>query len=332
MSEPKPIGGNDGGSGKPGFLDTAKIAEFWNQARQKAEEDQQTGYLQDEWPAALGRNRLRGEWAQVSRWLDEHLAAREACLDVGCGSGVWLERLAPRFARAHGIDLSSAMVESARAHVAKGGHRNVTVSCQGAMELSEEARYDLIFVGGVLMYLNDDVVGEMVSKLRRMLAPGGLLILRESTSRPEPWYRDTPLSPGLFAEPGQARPPYFAIYRKPETYRQLAEDHSLQVVRSQPNRDYKLADLTESTLRFLDRLRGGALRRDRRRAERAAQWIYRLRHLLLLPRYYLTRWLAPGTWKLNNHWFVCRAALGEASPATADAPSPAPGAPAARSS
>lgn len=183
MSEPEREPEADRGAAKPGFLDTAKVAEFWNQARAKAEEEQQTGYLQDEWPAALGHNRLRGEWAQVSRWLDEHLAKRESCLDVGCGSGVWLERLAPRFTRAHGIDLSSAMVESARAHVIKRGHHNVTVTCQGAMELSDEARYDLIFVGGVLMYLNDDVVGEMVAKLRRMLAPGGLLILRESTSR-----------------------------------------------------------------------------------------------------------------------------------------------------
>jgi SAM-dependent methyltransferase len=207
------------------------------------------------------------------------------------------------------------------------------------MELSDDARYDLIFVGGVLMYLNDDVVGEMVAKLRRMLAPGGLLILRESTSQPEPWYRDTPLSPGLFAEPaepGQPRPPYFAIYRRPETYRQLAEARALQLVHSQPNRDYKLADLTESTLRWIDRLRGGALRRDRLRAERAAQWIYRLRHLLLLPRYYLTRWFAPRTWKINNHWFVCRAKAGAApepgAPATAAAPAPSPAAPATRSS
>jgi SAM-dependent methyltransferase len=321
-------------AGKPGFLDTAKVAEFWNQARKKAEEDQQTGYLQDEWPAALGKNRLRGEWAQVSRWLDEHAVPRGACLDVGCGSGVWLERLARRFDRVHGIDLSSEMVSSARAHLARCGIPNATVEVQGALDLPAEAQYDLIFVGGVLMYLNDDVVAEMLRKLRSMLTPAGLLILRESTSSPEPWYRDTPLSPGLFAAPGQPRAPYFAIYRKPETYLTLAAAQQLRVVESRPNRDYKLADLTESTLRLLDRLRGGALRRDRPRAERAAQWIYRLRHLLLLPRYHLTRWLAPGTWKINNRWILCRAgeAVSSGEAGARPGPAPAPGAPAARSS
>lgn len=342
------------------FLDTAKVAEFWNQARKQAEEEQQTGYLQDEWPAALGANRLRGEWAKVARWLDAYDVPRGACLDVGCGSGVWLTRLAPRFSRAHGIDLSSEMVTSARVHLARAGIGNATVECQGAMELPDEAQYDLIFVGGVLMYLNDDVVGEMVGKLRRMLTPRGLLILRESTSSPEPWYRDTPLSPGLFADRTRPRPPYFAIYRKPGTYLELAAAHGLEVVRRLPNRDYKLADLTESVLRLWNRLRGGKLARDRQRAERAAQWIYRLRSILLLPIYYLTLRLAPRTWKINNHWYLCRpaaptgqaqqAALREAvrspaaaaatpdesatpgAPATPDGPAPASDGPRARSS
>lgn len=290
------------------FLDTAKVAEFWNQERKKAEEEQQTGYLQDEWPAALGHNRLAGEWARVSRWLEEHDVPRGACLDVGCGSGVWLERLAPRFEKAHGIDLSSAMVESARAHLARAGVGNATVECQGAMELPDDAQYDLIFVGGVLMYLNDDVVGEMLAKLRRMLTPRGLLILRESTSFPKPWYRDTPLSPGLFADRSQPRAPYFAIYRNPSTYRQLAAEHGLTVVRSQPNQDYKVADITESTLRAWNWLVGGKLARDRQRAERAAQRIHKLRHLLLLPRYWVTRAVAARLWKINNHWYLCRRA------------------------
>ena len=314
-----------GGGGGPGdqraFLDTSKVAEFWNQTRKQAEEEQQTGYLQDEWPSALGANRLRGEWAQVSRWLDELEVPRGACLDVGCGSGVWLERLAPRFARAHGIDLSSEMVESARAHLARKGIGNATVECQGATELPDTARYDLIFVGGVLMYLNDDVVAEMVAKLRRALTPRGLLILRESTSSPEPWYRDTPLSPGLFADPAQPRPPYFAIYRTPDTYPELASAQGLTVLHRRANRDYKLADQTESVLRFWDKLRGGALSRDRALAERAAQRIYQLRHLLLLPAYYLTLWFFSRSWKINNHWYLCRLDAAHLPSLQADVPS-----------
>lgn len=297
--------------GGAAFLDGAKVAEFWNAARKAADEDQQTGYLQDEWPAALGHDRLRGEWAQVERWLARYQVPRGACLDVGCGSGVWLERLAPRFERAHGIDLSSEMVASARARLARQGLANATVACQGALELPEDARYDLIFVGGVLMYLNDDVVDGMLAKLSRMLTPGGLLILRESTCAPSPWYRDTPLSPGLFAprpapgQPAPPRPPYFAIYRTPQTYPELAARAQLVVRHQEANRHYKLADLTEGVLRALDRLQRGRLARDRAAAERAARWIYRLRAVLLVPAYHLLRTLAPRAWRLNNHWYLC---------------------------
>jgi 2-polyprenyl-3-methyl-5-hydroxy-6-metoxy-1,4-benzoquinol methylase len=289
------------------FLDTAQVAKFWDQARKAAESHQQTGYLQDEWPAALGANRLRGEWNQVARWLEQYDVPRGACLDVGCGSGVWLQRLAPLFERAEGIDLSSEMVRSAQLHLEHCGVGNVTVTCQSALELSEDRCYDLIFVGGVLMYLNDDVVAGMLAKLRRMLTPRGLLILRESTCFPDPWYRDTPLLPGLFADPhrASARAPYFAIYRTPETYRTLARGEALVVKLEQDNRDYKLADMTESLLRLLNRLRRGDLTRRRDVAERAAEWIYRLRWILLIPSYHVIHMVAPRTWKITNRWYLC---------------------------
>jgi 2-polyprenyl-3-methyl-5-hydroxy-6-metoxy-1,4-benzoquinol methylase len=304
---------------KRDFLDPSRVAEFWNQARRGADEDQQTGYLQDEWPAALAQRRLEGEWAQVRRWLDAHRVPRGACLDVGCGVGAWLERFAARFDHAEGIDLSSEMVASAKARLQQLGFANVDVSCRSALDLPDDRRYDFIFVGGVLMYLNDDVVEEMVGKLRRMLSPGGLLLLRESTSTPRTWYRDTPLSPGLFAKPGASRPPYYAIYRTPPSYREMAERQALAVVRWVPNRHYKVADLTESWLTRLNWLLRGRLARRRASAERAARWIHRLRWLTLLPQYYLTRTFAPRTWRINNYWYLC-------------APAPASAAPGARSS
>jgi hypothetical protein len=154
----------------------------------------------------------------------------------------------------------------------------------------------------------------MVGKLRRMLAPGGLLILRESTSAPAPWYRDAPLAPGLFARPGAPRPPYHAIYRTPPAYREMAERQGLVVIRWGPNRHYKLADLTETLLRRLDRLTRGRLARRPASAERAARWIHRLRWLTLLPKYYLVRALAPRAWRINNYWYLCAPAPGSSGP------------------
>ena len=294
-----------------GFIDQDRVEEFWDEARRAAGEEKQTGYLQDEWPTALGLERFRREWKEVAGWLDRLAVPGGACLDVGCGVGVWLEVLAKRFARVQGIDLSGAMVASAQARMARLGLDHVQVDRKSVLELDAASRYDLIFVGGVLMYLNDDVVESMIQRLGEMLTPGGVLILRESTSSPETWYRDKPIAPGLHADPSAPRPPYKAIYRTPESYRAAATRQGLEVVISHPNRHYKIGDMTESWLRALDRLAFGRLARRRDSAERAARALFALRPLTLLAPYYLIRTVAPRAWKVNNWWYVCRRARGQ---------------------
>jgi 2,3-bisphosphoglycerate-independent phosphoglycerate mutase len=292
------------------FLDRVQVAAFWDQARRRADSHQQTGYLQDEWPAELGQRRFEGEWRTVSRWLDEFHVANGACLDVGCGVGIWLELLAGRFTDAHGIDLSREMVTSAAARAKRLGLDNVRVERRSVTDLTGEATYDLIFVGGVFTYLNDDEIDGMAARLAALLRPGGLLILRESTTTGETWYRDTPLSPGLFARPGERRPPYHAIYRNPGAYRDLVRHRGFELLRCRPNRDYKMADLAEGWLRAANRLTRGRLARRPASAERAARALYRLRHLTLLPQYHVLRAFAGRAWKVDNWWYVCRRRVG----------------------
>ena len=288
---------------RPGFLDTKRVAEFWDDARKSADEDKQSGYLQDEWPTALGMNRFAGEWKLVASWLDRYAVPRGACLDVGCGVGIWLEELAQRFERADGIDLSAEMVASTAKRLAH--LPNVQVSVQGVNDLPADRRYDFIFVGGVLMYVNDELVEGVIAKLASMLNPGGLVVFRESTANGQTWYRDTPLQPGLFADRTQPRPPYFAIYRTPDSYPQLIAKQSLVLVRTQPNKLYKLADVTETWLKLIDKLTLGRLARRRDSAERAARWLHALRYLTLVPHYYLVWLFARRSWRLNNYWYVC---------------------------
>jgi 2-polyprenyl-3-methyl-5-hydroxy-6-metoxy-1,4-benzoquinol methylase len=288
---------------KPGFLDTKRVAEFWDEARKSADEDKQSGYLQDEWPTALGMNRFAGEWKLVSSWLDEHQLSRTSCLDVGCGVGLWLEHFAQRFERADGIDLSAEMVASTAKRL---GHlSNVNVSVQGVDDLPADRRYDLIFVGGVLMYVNDELVSGVIAKLASMLNPNGLVIFRESTANGQTWYRDTPLQPGLFGDPAKARPPYFAIYRTPDAYPALIAQQPLALVRTQPNKLYKLADVTETWLKWINKLTFGRLSRRRDSAERTARWLHALRFITLVPHYHLVWLFARRSWRLNNYWYVC---------------------------
>jgi SAM-dependent methyltransferase len=286
------------------FLRTDEVAAFWDEARRRADADQQTGYLTDAWPAAVARNRFRGELAQVDRWLASLRVRRGSALDVGCGTGVWLEQLARRFERAEGIDLSREMVASALARLAAAGARNATAAHRAVAELPVGAVYDFVFVGGLLMYVPDAELDAVVDRLAAVVAPGGVIVLRETTHAGATEYRDRPLSPGLFDRGGGARPPYRAIYRPRRTYRDALARRGLRVVANRINASYLVADVTAGELLAIDRATGGALARDRGRAERVARWIHRLRIGLVWPAL-AARPLIPW-WRQANEWFVAR--------------------------
>jgi len=288
------------------FLEKDKVAGFWDQLRKNAAEDVQSGYIGDEWPQAMGHNRFRGEWRQVTRWLDRYGVKRGRCLDVGCGMGMWLEHLAGRFEEADGIDLSSEMVESTRARMQRRGLGNVRVEHKDVAALDQERRYDFIFVGGVLMYVNDAEVPVVLAKLSAMLAPGGVLLLRETTHRGTTWYRDKPIGVGLHGDPRAPRPPYRVIYRPPPAYAEAGRAHGLTLLCMQRNRHYKMMDQTEPWLWLWNFLLWGSLRKNKPRAERVARWIYRLRWLTLFPMYYAILVFYSRGWKIENHWYVLR--------------------------
>src|SRR5437764_152586 len=94
-------------SPNPTFARRAKA--FWNERQKRAGLGGPSGYLLDESPACIGRHRFEGEWAELKAVLDDDRVARGSCLDVGCGSGLWLEALAGEFKRAEGWDYAPSM-------------------------------------------------------------------------------------------------------------------------------------------------------------------------------------------------------------------------------
>jgi 2-polyprenyl-3-methyl-5-hydroxy-6-metoxy-1,4-benzoquinol methylase len=78
--------------------------------------------------------------------LKEKLAAGIEVLDVGCGSGRALVRMAELFpaSRFTGIDFSEEAVGAARSEAAMRGLQNVRFEIQDAAAIGETAKYDLI--------------------------------------------------------------------------------------------------------------------------------------------------------------------------------------------
>ena len=287
---------------------------FWDSRQKRSRPGQLTGYLLDGSPASIGQHRFEGEWAQAKAWIKREVLLRDRCLDLGCGTGEWLRALAAEFKHAEGWDYAPAMIAASRRNLREAGVRNVTLNCGQLTQRRGKSAFDFIFVGGVLMYTPDKDLGPLLKSLKRLLKPGGRLLLRESTFPGGSWLREgEPLKDGLLAKGDLPALDYVAIYRSRETLRARLESAGFKLEAAKPNLHYKLSVRTLDWLWSWDRSLSGRLRQDAAAAERAAAWIYRLRYLLIYPELILRIYLRYKPWKLENHWFLCSGAQRSSS-------------------
>lgn len=117
----------------------------------------------------------RGRERGYHRLIDEQAAELvrrvgqgRDCLEVGCGTGLVLERVA-RFARhAEGIDLSEGMLQRAR-------ERGLRVRQGSAVELPyADASFDVAYSFKVLAHVPD--VDRALAEMFRVVRPGGHLV------------------------------------------------------------------------------------------------------------------------------------------------------------
>lgn len=96
-------------------------------------------------------------------------------LDVGCGTGVLLEKAQRAGMNAFGIDASAGMVRVAGARVGEGA-----VAHRRMQDIAAEAAYDLVVaLSWTLNYCeNLDELTDVLRRMHRALRPGGRLLLQ----------------------------------------------------------------------------------------------------------------------------------------------------------
>ena len=176
--------------------------------------------------------RLGRELKTVGKWLE----AVDNCgsvLDVGCGAGAWVEIFANRYCNVIGVERSPLMVEAARNRVAHLTNAEISLG-DGRKDLPV-GPFELIFVGGLFMYLNNSDALELLHSLKARLTKGGSIILRESTVR----------SGVAFAE-GE----YQAVYRSVDLYQQLFQEVGIACAEVRQNLGYNSMVIAEELVDF----------------------------------------------------------------------------------
>ena len=126
--------------------------------------------------------RIRGVNDFFIPWIMRQLVgARHSCaLDVGCGTGNLLDRLAQRFDSVTGVEPDPATEQIAAARFSS--HAAVRIRCSTLADVGLGERFDAITLVAVLHHLP---LEETLGRLRGMLSPGGFLVIvgcyREAT-------------------------------------------------------------------------------------------------------------------------------------------------------
>jgi ubiquinone/menaquinone biosynthesis C-methylase UbiE/DNA-binding transcriptional ArsR family regulator len=97
-------------------------------------------------------------------------------IDLGTGTGRMLEVLAGSYKRGVGVDASREMLAVARARLANAaiGHAQVRLGDIGALDASAGPA-DVVVIHQVLHYFDDP--GRMLAQARRLLKPGGQIVI-----------------------------------------------------------------------------------------------------------------------------------------------------------
>lgn len=144
----------------------------------------------------------------------------DVVLDIGCGTGSLVLRLAERGAHLHGLDYSAAMIEIARAKAATQGVKNVTFHL-GAFDETFTAfapgTLDGVYAGSLLHLVPDRIA--VLRKAFGLLKPGGFFV-SSTVCLGESW---VPLTPVLRVMRWLGRAPAVWPLARAALVREIAE-------------------------------------------------------------------------------------------------------------
>lgn len=206
------------------MIDRAKIQQFWDSRANTYGQVRFESVANLEQDDSNVRLKIAEETERVSDWIGD-LAGRRV-LDLGAGVGQWAFRLAARGAHVTAVERSQPLVDIGRAEVAARGSANVEFVCAPAESYRPDHRFDLVFVSGLFVYLDDEQADELMDNLPYMVHPAARVLVRDGSGVGRRHEIDDRWSEHLEAN-------YSAVYRTPGEYESLFAARGFSLVRSE---------------------------------------------------------------------------------------------------
>lgn len=131
-------------------------------------------------PVSAGSFRFRVEVWIVRRLLG-NMEYNGTALDLGSGVGYWAEEFARSFSEVVAVEGSNALYPALQQRCAP--YSNIRTIHGNVLAFEPDGHISLVFLGGLLMYLDETDVITLLQKLIPYLEPNGIILCRESTVR-----------------------------------------------------------------------------------------------------------------------------------------------------
>ncbi len=200
-------------------INSSKVKSFWDSQAAKARKMPLESVANLEENSELLNLKIDAENKKVFNRLS-FLNADSEVLDLGSGAGQWAFRFSRIVKNVTAVEYSSEMQKLAVDKSNEDGIDNVKYICCGAQNYQEDKLYDLIWISGLLIYLNDEECLQLLNNCNSMLKPDGLILLRDATGMQGNYEIVDKYSEQLDAN-------YSAVYRTREEYIKIFYDSEL---------------------------------------------------------------------------------------------------------
>jgi ubiquinone/menaquinone biosynthesis C-methylase UbiE len=239
------------------MIDRDKVKAFWD-ARARTfgslDFDSIANLEQDPENLAL---KVRLESEKVFAYLGS--IAGKTILDLGAGVGQWAFRFLERGAKhVTAVEYSAQLAEIGRLEAQRRGAHNIEFVVSPAENFAPDKTFDLVYISGLFVYMNDDQAEKLVSGLARFCHANTTVLLRDGTGVEKRHDIDNRFSEHL-------RTDYSATYRTANEYEALFNRHGFRFLKHENMfpEDCVLNKYPQTRLRIYD------IRRDTPAGQRA---------------------------------------------------------------
>lgn len=111
-----------------------------------------------------------------------HLSQEYALLDLGAGVGQWAFRFAPLVSNIVAVEFAASQIDIAKREQVKREIDNIDFIHSSAETFFSSKQFDVIFISGLIVYLNERQLSQLIHNVKKMLNPKGIVFLREPSS------------------------------------------------------------------------------------------------------------------------------------------------------